>query len=360
MGGRAWRLPVGDGLEFEAGCEVADEAHEALLGLAAEVGVATRLAEPWGGELAPALEGADAELFLALTDEIDALAARIDPLHPEEIEGAAELDAQTLGGWLGEHGASAALLDAAETWYAVAAASVPTGATSLLHYAAKQSAGAATNGLRVRFHGGPSAVAARLASALGDRIELSAEVVAVEQDASGAVLRLAGGRVERAERAILAIPLTLQRALHFSPELPPFRLEALARARYGDAVKAGLAYEELPPFDYPVLDGRGVIHRPEPELPLLVYFGGSDPARELQALPEDGRRRRIAGLAGGEPSAFRSVAWPAEAFTRGSYVIFGPGDLTRWGRRLAEPFGRLHFAGSEASVLPSYFPLKNG
>jgi monoamine oxidase len=35
-------------------------------------------------------------------------------------------------------------------------------------------------------------------------------------------------------------------------------------------------------------------------------------------------------------------------------VIFGPGHLTTWGHRLAEPHGLLHFAGSEASELPSY------
>ena len=31
---------------------------------------------------------------------------------------------------------------------------------------------------------------------------------------------------------------------------------------------------------------------------------------------------------------------------------FGPGQITSWGRRLAEPQGRLHFAGAEASDLP--------
>jgi len=316
--------------------------------------VATRLAEPWGGELAPPLDGADAELFQALSAEVGALAARIDPLHPEELEGAGALDAQTLGGWLGERGASARLLDAAETWYAVASASVPIGATSLLHYAAKQAAGAAPNWLRVRFAGGPSALAARLGAALGDRVRLSTEAVAVEQDAAGVRLSTADGSSERARRAVLALPLTLQRGLRFEPPLPLHRREALARARYGDAVKAGLAYDELPAGPYPLLDGCGVVHRPDPDLPLLVFFSGSGPARALAALGEDERRRRIARLAGREPNTFRSMAWSHEAYTRGSYVIFGPGDLTSWGHRLAEPFGRLHFAGSEASSLPSY------
>jgi len=316
--------------------------------------VVTRLAEPWGGELAPPLEGADAELFRALHAEIEALAARIDPLHPEELEGAGALDAQTLGSWLAGHGASSRLLDAAETWYAVATASVPIDAISFLHSAAKPAAGAAPNGLRVRFAGGPSALAERMAAALGDRVRLSADVVGVEQNAAAMELSIAGRGSERAGRAVLALPLTLQRELRFDPSLPPFRREALSRARYGDAVKAGLAYDELPGGPYPVLHERGVFHQPDPALPLLVFFSGSGPARTLAGLDEEERRRRVAGLAGGEPSAFRSVAWRHEPYTRGSYVIFGPGDLTSWGYRLAEPFGRLHFAGSEASPLPSY------
>jgi monoamine oxidase len=49
-----------------------------------------------------------------------------------------------------------------------------------------------------------------------------------------------------------------------------------------------------------------------------------------------------------------AVDWTREPFSLGSYMIFGPGDLLAWGRRLAEPHGRLHFAGAETSTLPSY------
>jgi monoamine oxidase len=48
------------------------------------------------------------------------------------------------------------------------------------------------------------------------------------------------------------------------------------------------------------------------------------------------------------------VDWTSDPFSRGSYLIFGPGHLTSGGHRLAEPHGRVHFAGSEASELPSY------
>jgi monoamine oxidase len=72
-------------------------------------------------------------------------------------------------------------------------------------------------------------------------------------------------------------------------------------------------------------------------VPLLALFAAAGAAA---------RARKRATLA--------AVDWSRERFTRGSYLIFGPGQLTSWGHRLAEPHGRVHFAGSEASNLPSY------
>lgn len=330
LGGRAWRVEVA-GLSFDAGCEALDEAHQALLGLAAELGLDVYEGEAWPhGEPPRALE-----------DEVATLARRIDPVHPAELEGAGELDRQTLGGWLARHGATAEELARAETAYAVASSGVPIAHMSLLAYAAKVAAGAAPNGLRLRLAGGPSALVERLAAAV--EIRTSAEVAGVEQERSHVVVRLVDGTCERARRVVLAAPLTVQGRVRFEPPLPAYRSLALERARYGDVVKAALVYDEVPP---PAgLTSDGLVYRPFPNLPLLALFAGT------AATLADADIRRIAG---GEPRATASVAWSREPFSRGSYLIFGPGDLTTWGRRLAEPHGRLHFAGSEASELPSY------
>ena len=37
-----------------------------------------------------------------------------------------------------------------------------------------------------------------------------------------------------------------------------------------------------------------------------------------------------------------------------SYLIFGPGELRGWGARVGDPAGPIHFAGAEASDLPSF------
>lgn len=328
IGGRAWRIEAG-GLPFDAGAEAIDEAHRGLLTLADELGVGTWQAEPWAGHLRPS------RLVTALEERIAELASRIDPDHPEETDDASVLDGQSLRGWLAERDADEDVLAEAETHYSVASSSVPIGEMSLLAYATKVAAGAGPTGLRVRLRGGPSALADRLGSHCD--VKTATVVTGIEQDDARVWIRLADGGTVSAVRAILAIPLTLQRRLRFHPPLSAPRRLALEQARYGEVVKAALPYDRRRAAGLPELSAAGVVYQPNPEVPLLALFaaaGAAQPARTIESLA--------------------AVDWTREAFSRGSYLIFGPGHLTTWGRHLSEPHGRLHFAGAEASNLPSY------
>jgi monoamine oxidase len=336
IGGRARRLEVG-GLPFDAGCEALWETHTRLLALANELDVPVHAGRPWAGHGAPSPPA-----VRALENEIAALAARIDPAHPEELEGAAALDAQTLGGRLAEHGADEEALALAETRYAVASSTVPTGEMSLLAYAAKVAAGATPHAPALRLEGGPSALAERLARDLD--VRLRCEVAALEQRRGVVRVRLRDGRELRARRALLAVPLTLQRLIRFDPPLREHRQAALAQARYGEVVKAGYAFDEPPDRQLPELTAAGVLYRPDPAVPLLALFAGAGAARKASSF----------AFRECKPRAATAVDWTAEPYARGSYLILGPGHLTSWGRRLAEPQGRLHFAGAEASDLPSF------
>jgi monoamine oxidase len=342
-GGRAWRIAVGDA-SFDAGCEALDHQHAALLGLADEVGVAVDEVPAWTTQSS---EGADPELelFRELEREVYSLAARVDPNHPEDVDGAATLDRQTLAGWLEDRGASRRVLEEAEMSISIGSSSVPTSEMSLLGYATKMAAGAAPTGLKLRFAGGPSVVVARLAEALEGRIGLGAEVARIEDDGGGVAVWLANGTVERGKRAVVAIPLTLQREVRFHPPLPEHRRRALAEARYGDVVKEAALFDTAPDVLVPAISADGFVYRSADEPRMLVRFAGAGAA---------GRKLDFRRLARTEPGAHAAVDWSRERWSRGSYLILGPGHLLSWGRRLAEPHGRVHFGGAERSTIKSY------
>jgi monoamine oxidase len=344
VGGRAWRIPVGEAA-FDAGCEALDHEHATLLRVADEVGVATLEAPAWEAEPPLGLEGEDAELFQAFETEIASLAARIDPAHPEHVDGAGALDGQTLAGWLDEAGASAKVLRAAELWISIASSSVPLSRMSLLGYAAKLAAGAAPTGLRLRFEGGPSALAERLVEQLAGRIQLGRAVVAVGDDGTGVSLTLADGSAEHADHLVLAVPLTVQRELRFDPPLPEYRRLALEEACYGTVVKQAALVDGSGRLELPFLSEDGHIYRSAHEPNLVVRFGGADSAT---------REFDFGRFLNEPPKAEASADWSQERWTRGSYVILGPGHLTSWGVRLGEPHGRVHFGGVERSTLKSY------
>jgi monoamine oxidase len=344
VGGRAWRLPVGEA-EFDAGCEALDHEHETLRRLADELGVAVLEAPAWEADPPLGLEDADADLFRALEDEIESLAGRVDPEHPQDVEGAEALDRQTLAGWLNDAGASERVRRAAELWISVASSSVPTSEMSLLAYAAKLAAGSAPTGLRLRFDGGPSALVESLAEELDGRVRSESPVAALEDEGGEVLVRLADGSAERAERVVLAVPLTLQRTIRFQPPLPAYRALAVAEARYGNVVKQAALLGEPPMASLPALSEEGHVYVSAHEANLVVRFAGAGAARKDVDL---------ARLLGVTPKARAEADWTGETWTRGSYLILGPGHLLAWGTRLGEPHGRVHFGGAERSTLKSY------
>jgi monoamine oxidase len=344
VGGRAWSIDVG-GARFDAGCEVLDHEHAVLRRLADELGVAVVEGAPWEESGLLGLEDADAEVFRALQAELEALAGRIDPEHPEDVDEAAELDRETVAGWLKQAGASTAVRRAAELSIAIASSSVPTGEMSLLGYATKLAAGAAPTGLRLRFAGGPTALTGRLRDELEGRVRLEAAVVGLDDDGAEVSVSLADGSSERAGRVVLAIPLMLQRQLHVRPGFPGHRLRALDEARYGDVVKQAALLEAPPQRALPALSEQGHVYASADEPNLVVRFAGASAARE---------EFEFAGFLGAAPFAEAAVEWSREPWTRGSYLILGPGHLLGWATRLGEPHGRIHFAGAERSTIKSY------
>jgi monoamine oxidase len=196
-------------------------------------------------------------------------------------------------------------------------------------------------------------------------------VVRVRQRANGVVLSVedARGRVEqlRADFAVMALPATTLRHVHFDPDLPEQQRTAIERLRYGAATKTLLQFER--PFwrkrGHPRafgsnLDIGAIWDASEDQAGtkrpgiLTMLAGGSASAATRDLLAKSGGRGLVHHLrwlgAGRERLlAMQQVVWERERWSGGGYAFFSADydpELRRW---LALPFRRVLFAGEHTS-----------
>lgn len=209
-------------------------------------------------------------------------------------------------------------------------------------------------------------LAGRMGAQLRDHLVLEAPATAIGQDGAGVTVVSPAGEW-RAARAIVTVPLPLTARIRYDPALPPRRDALAQRSPMGSVIKYWVAYRE--PFwrrrglsgevtsDRSPTDGFYDGSPPDGSVGLLVGFIEAGHALALSGRSTEERRSlvvaRIAELLGPEgadPIDYVDNDWPAEAWSRGCYGAFmGPGVLTALGPALREPFGRIHWGGTETS-----------
>ena len=377
LGGRIATDDVA-GLSVETGGEFLDAGDSAIARLLVELGVErepgvhvkqpdTVIRSSHGRPPERALE-----LVAALDDEIEAIAATVDPDAPWESEHAGALDATSLAAWVAQRGADANALALVDAVHAVGGSTVPTAEMSLLAMAAKQARRGPPDGrLTLRIAGGAAAFTIAAAERLHGRLFLGSPVVGLLRERDRVELELRDGRRLAARVAIVAVPLGPARALAISPVPHAERLAALAELRTGHVVKAHVAFatpwwrEAERPFVPAITDSAcGSVYEGPSGHPgaTLACFIGAAPARVLLRLRGAARAaavlKALAFLAGGDfpepPIGVRLDAWNEQPETAGSYLVYRVGELTRHRDALRRPEGRVVYAGAEASSSPSF------
>jgi monoamine oxidase len=220
-----------------------------------------------------------------------------------------------------------------------------------------------------RTEGGNDRIATTLAARLGDRVKLNTELVALSHRGRGvrATLRNARRTAQlQADYAIFALPASLLRRIPITPALPVQQHEAISRLRYGRGTKTLLQFAKRfwrapgRPRAFGTPLSLGAVWEANEDQPgkhgiLALLAGGSasDATADVTA------REGIAGLTrsldwlgarGQEVVAWKQVAWENEPWSRGGYAVFDSSfepTLRGW---LAQPFGRLFFAGEHTSI----------
>jgi monoamine oxidase len=224
-------------------------------------------------------------------------------------------------------------------------------------------------GIMYRVEGGNDRLPLALAAALGERVHLNTEIVALSHRGSTVRVSVKNGRTLsqiNCDYAVLAIPATLMRRLPITPALPAQQHDAISRLKYGRATRTLLqfstrfwraagrprAFGSPLPFGA-VWDGN---EEQRGRAGILSLLAGGSASDATQAIVAKHGIRRLAdsldwlGAIDADLVASRQIAWEQDPFARGGYAYFDPAfdpALRLW---LARPAGRLFFAGEHTSV----------
>ncbi len=386
VGGRVLNHSLGHGEVADVGGQFVGPAQRHILGLAAELGVATRPIFTSGmtvlefagrrysyrgvPRLSP-LQLADAGRAIAA---LERMARRIPLDAPWRAAGATAADARTLADWARRNVRTRLGRFAIEAFSRGVLACEP-GEVSLLHVLfylrsaggfrqLTETSGAAQQD---RFAGGSQLIAIRMADQLGPgSVRLSAPVTRIEQTASRVTVH-AAGLVAGARRAVIAVPPALAGRIGYDPPLPADRDQLTQAAPMGSAIKCLAVYDE-PFWRYAGYNGQATSDGPAAQVTfdtgppgppgiLLGFVTGAEARRLTRADPARRRTEVLAsfgryfGPAAARPADYIEHDWTADEWTRGCYgAHFPPGTWTQFGPALRRPSGLLHWAGTETAT----------
>jgi monoamine oxidase len=389
VGGRIWSERQPDGGTLDRGGAWLGPKHDAMHGLAREMGVSTYKTYVDGAHLL--VDGARIRRYTGLIPKIsplavasiaaaqfrlDRMARKIDVDDPWNSPGATEYDAQTIADWFARMRVRRGI---GRDLFEMALRGLFTSdldRVSLLHllFLVRGHGSIATlfsieDGAQENLvDGGAGAMAQRMADDLGDSIRLQAPVRSITQHDDSVTIEADGASVT-AKHVVMTAPPALVLDIAFDPSLPEDRVALYRASIGGHETKTLLVYDE--PFwraagfsgqtsepgsaaevtidASPADGGRGV----------LASFTFGPVAEQLATMDGDVRKKAVLdtlsrrlGRRAATPVAFVETAWFTEQWSRGcSMAHLAPGILTRYGPLIREPFGRVHWAGTETSTI---------
>lgn len=200
------------------------------------------------------------------------------------------------------------------------------------------------------FETGSADFIARLAAGAGD-VVLDTAVASITETAAGVRVTSACGRNWGAERVIVAAPVNTLAQIDFSPGLPAEMREYLSLGHPGAGAKILMRVSGMRgPVNVTGLSG-GFRHlttvRDEGETLLLAGFGlrselDTDDPRALESALQE-------MLPGARLEHHSAHDWGADPWSRGTWMVFRPGEALRVPALFNAGHGRVSFAGSDVA-----------
>jgi monoamine oxidase len=225
--------------------------------------------------------------------------------------------------------------------------------------------------------GGAGAIAGAVAAALGNAVHLNAPVRSITQHGHDHVLMETGSATDgstgdaltvAARHVVVTVPPALALDIVFDPALPTDRRELYTSAVAGPESKTLVVYDEpfwrVDGFSGQTAEPQSVCEVTLDASPMsgrpgvIASFTFGAVARRVDALGQRERRAAVLealvarfGRRAATPVEFIETPWWTESWTRGcSMAHFPLGTLTRYGHLIREPFGQVHWAGTETAT----------
>jgi monoamine oxidase len=218
-----------------------------------------------------------------------------------------------------------------------------------------------------QFEGGVQAVPIAMAAELGDAVVLDSPVSAINQTSERVEVTSRHATVN-ARHVVLALPRALNAGIRFDPVLPADHVLLIHQVPAGTEIKMVAIYDE-PFWRHDGVSGATVATDDDIEVTLdtcqpghpqgvIAGYCAGPLARRLAELSPSERQANFVkmlttriGEKAAAPLEVMELNWAEEEWTRGcSMGHFPTGVLTQYGRRLREPVGRLHWAGTETAT----------
>lgn len=391
VGGRMVRRSVMDGGWIDLGGQWIGHTHSGIHAIAESLGIKHfdfydrgrytvnyrgAVATIEGGDppanVLPAISAADVAEATRVWGLFHALSATVNVQQPWLSPNAAALDAQTVTSWLATVTTSEYARFSLSHWVLNDAGADPATA-SLLSILANDAGGPDEERPEAwLLDGAAGQIPERLAAELGDRIQLERPVFEIRQDSDGVTVTTKAG-VYKGIFAIVATPPHLAGAIDYTPPLPAHRIQFTQRTPMGSVMKYAAIYPtawwRAKGLSGGSMSDRTVLATADSSGPngipgILTGFVSGQDAIRLNQQPEAERKRIVLsdlvasfGNDAASPGEFVEMNWPGQKWTGGAYnAVLGPNTLTGFGSQMAEPTGRVHWAGTEmASKWSGYF-----
>ncbi len=215
---------------------------------------------------------------------------------------------------------------------------------------------------------GTSAITNAMAAHLAQPVQLNKFVHTMSQDKSGVTVECEDGSTHQASFLLCTVPFSVLRGIkvHNTP-MPDAQRRAINDLDYSKIVSVWVdpkrkywEQDGLPQFllsYWPKERMFSVPSRVRQEGNLSFYVRGRNGLKLSAMAPQAAFSYLCENLAQIRPSSrgalnlLRVHSWPNYKYNRGGYAYFKPGQINDFGTVMAQPAGRIHFAGEHTAKL---------